>query len=186
VYDVTVLPSSAAAGQAGAAIGRALPGEAIRARATPDGIELSGRVASPADAIDVADFKKFLQLLAPFAPHVADELWSMFGEKKSIHISGWPTYDAKKLVSETMTIVVQVNSKNKAELAVARDASADDIKALALGEERVVAAGSVTSRRRVVMPSPRPAARSSGPGFRPWPRPLPFIQLVNAWGGVHL
>lgn len=50
VYDVTVLPSSAAASQAGAAIGRALPGDSIRTRAVPDGVELSGSVATPADA----------------------------------------------------------------------------------------------------------------------------------------
>ncbi len=50
VYEVTVLPSSATANQAGAAIGRVLPGEAIRTRAAPDGMELSGHVATAADA----------------------------------------------------------------------------------------------------------------------------------------
>jgi pilus assembly protein CpaC len=50
VYDVMVLPSSAAATQAGSAIGEALPDQAVRARAAPDGVELTGKVATPADA----------------------------------------------------------------------------------------------------------------------------------------
>jgi pilus assembly protein CpaC len=50
VYEVTVLPSSATANQAGAAINRALPGDMVRARGAPEGVELSGRVSSPADA----------------------------------------------------------------------------------------------------------------------------------------
>jgi pilus assembly protein CpaC len=50
VYDVTVLPSSSQAAQAGAAIGRTQPGEAIHAKGVPDGVELSGHVATPADA----------------------------------------------------------------------------------------------------------------------------------------
>lgn len=55
VYEVRVLPSSAAASQAAAAIGRALPGQAVRARATLDGVELSGQVATPADAERAVD-----------------------------------------------------------------------------------------------------------------------------------
>jgi pilus assembly protein CpaC len=58
VYEVTVLPSSAQAAVAGAAIGRALPGEPIHARATPDGVELSGQVATPADAEHAAAMAK--------------------------------------------------------------------------------------------------------------------------------
>ncbi len=55
VYEVRVLPSSAAASQAAAAIGRALPGQAVRAQATSDGVELSGQVATPADAERAVD-----------------------------------------------------------------------------------------------------------------------------------
>jgi leucyl-tRNA synthetase len=89
--------------------------------------------------VAVSDFEKFLQLLAPFAPHVAEELWYELGGKKSIHVSGWPSYDADKLVSQEVTIVVQVNSKNRGEITVSRDTSEHEVKALALAEEKVVA-----------------------------------------------
>jgi pilus assembly protein CpaC len=58
IYDVNVVPSSSAAGLAGGAIGRALPGEAVRTRPTADGVELSGRVATPADAERAASTAK--------------------------------------------------------------------------------------------------------------------------------
>lgn len=52
-----------------------------------------------------------LQLLAPFAPHVTEELWEQLGETKSIHLSEWPRFDATKLISNSVTLVVQVNGK---------------------------------------------------------------------------
>lgn len=52
-----------------------------------------------------------LKMLAPFAPHITDELWSRLGNNDSIHISNWPVYEAGKIVSDTVTIAVQVNGK---------------------------------------------------------------------------
>lgn len=73
-------------------------------------------------------YEIFLKLLAPFAPHVTDELWSMMGNnktgKKSIHLASWPTYDASKLQSSTFKIVVQINSKVRATLTVSDDTEA--------------------------------------------------------------
>ena len=86
------------------------------------------------------DFKLFLRLLAPFAPHVAEELWHELGEKKSIHLSGWPSYDETKLQSDMMTVMIQVNSKNRAEVLVVRDITEEEITAFALSLERVQAA----------------------------------------------
>ncbi len=57
-----------------------------------------------------------LQLLAPFAPHIAEELWQEIGQKGSIHMTDWPKWDDKYLVSDEMTIVVQVNGKLRATL----------------------------------------------------------------------
>ncbi len=90
-----------------------------------------------AEHLSVADMKKFLQILAPFAPHVSEELWLLLGEKKSINHSGWPGYDPKKLESETMTIVIQVNGKVRADISVARTMGQRDIEMLALGHEKV-------------------------------------------------
>lgn len=70
-------------------------------------------------------YETFLKLLAPFAPHVTDELWSMMGNnktgKKSIHLAPWPTYDANKLQSNTFKIVVQINSKMRAVMTTTND-----------------------------------------------------------------
>ena len=93
-----------------------------------------------AEAVDARDFKKFLQLLAPFAPHVAEELWHELGEKKSIHLSGWPAYDESKLQSDMVTVMIQVNSKNRAEVLVVRDITEEEITQFALSLERVQAA----------------------------------------------
>ncbi len=103
-----------------------------------------------ADAVAAADYKKFLQLLAPFAPHMTEELWKTLGEKKSIHLSGWPSYDPAQLESETITIVVQVNSKNKAELSVPRSMAEGEIKALALADGKVAAALAGKEPKKVI------------------------------------
>jgi leucyl-tRNA synthetase len=60
-----------------------------------------------------------LQLVAPFAPHVAEELWQQMGHGESIHTSQWPEYDEDLLIEETMTIVVQINGKLRAQLDIA-------------------------------------------------------------------
>ena len=86
-------------------------------------------------SISLGDFKKFIQILAPFAPHVADELWHELGEKESVHLSEWPKYDASKIVEDEMTIVIQVNSKVRGEIIVSADTSEDEIKSLAQAHE---------------------------------------------------
>jgi leucyl-tRNA synthetase len=62
-------------------------------------------------SIDRGQYEILLQLLAPFAPHVTQELWNVLGNKKTIHISKWPEYDANLIVDSKVTIVVQVNGK---------------------------------------------------------------------------
>ncbi len=84
-----------------------------------------------AEVIALSDFKLFLQILAPFAPHVTEELWRSFGEKKSIHVSGWPKWNPKLLVESEVTIAVQVNGKVRGEMTVAVDALEADVLAMA-------------------------------------------------------
>ena len=69
-----------------------------------------------APAVNRASILAFLQLLAPFAPHFAEELWARLGETGSILDAAWPKYDPAKLVSDEVKIVVQVNGKKRAEL----------------------------------------------------------------------
>ena len=98
--------------------------------------------------IALDDFKNFLKILAPFAPHFTEELWRSFGEKKSIHIAKWPKFDPKKLVSDKMKIMIAVNGKTKSEMMVSRTASEDTIKALASSDEALIKAlgGVIPSR----------------------------------------
>lgn len=83
--------------------------------------------------INKEDFKKFLQLLAPFAPHMTEELWQELGEKKSIHLSGWPKYDPKLLIEDTVTVVVQVNGKLRGTLSLPKDTT--EAQAVLLAKE---------------------------------------------------
>ena len=102
------------------------------------------------DVVQKEDYKAFLQLLAPFAPHVTEELWRAGGGKGSVGLSPWPAYDPKKLVSDTMTIMIQVNGKLRGEIKVSRNAKEDDIKALALAEDRVQATLNGANPQRVI------------------------------------
>jgi leucyl-tRNA synthetase len=81
--------------------------------------------------------KSLLQLLAPFAPHIAEELWHQLGHEDSIHVNHWPELDEQYLVLDTMKLAVQVNGKVRAEIEVASDASESDIKSLASTQENV-------------------------------------------------
>ena len=60
----------------------------------------------------------FLKLLAPFAPHIAEELWENAGNKRSIHTEKWPAYDASKLRDATARIAIQINGKTRGEAEV--------------------------------------------------------------------
>jgi leucyl-tRNA synthetase len=73
-----------------------------------------------------------VQLVAPFAPHLAEQCWEFFGHTGSIFDAGWPTFDPALLVSDTLTIAVQVNGKTRGTVQVARDAQQADVYAAAL------------------------------------------------------
>lgn len=62
-----------------------------------------------------------VQLMAPFAPHIAEELWLELGNEGSVHVSPWPRYDEQYLVSDTVTIAVQVNGKLRATVELPAD-----------------------------------------------------------------
>ena len=81
--------------------------------------------------------KNFLLILAPFAPHMTEELWENIGEKPSIHRREWPKYDLELIKEEEITIVVQVNGKLRDNIIVASDASEDEIKKLASSSAKV-------------------------------------------------
>jgi leucyl-tRNA synthetase len=73
-------------------------------------------------SIGKRQWESFLKLLAPFAPHVADELWQMIGHKRSIHTESWPQYAEAFLKDEQVTVAVQINGKTRGEVTIATDA----------------------------------------------------------------
>jgi leucyl-tRNA synthetase len=83
--------------------------------------------------------ESLLQLLAPFAPHMTEELWRQLDHEDSIHTSEWPKYDEKYLVSETVTVVVQVNGKVRAQIEMPTDADETAVTDAAKANEKVQA-----------------------------------------------
>jgi len=86
-----------------------------------------------ADGVDRKTWETFLTLLAPFAPHITEELWERLGHTKSIFLQPWPSYDATLLETAEVSLVVQVNGKVRATLTVPAGLSQD--KAEQLGRE---------------------------------------------------
>lgn len=81
--------------------------------------------------------ESLLQLLAPFAPHMTEELWQQLGHDDTIHIDHWPKWDNKYLQTDVMTIIVQVNGKLRAKLEIPVGTDEDEIKKQALENDNV-------------------------------------------------
>ncbi len=88
--------------------------------------------------LSTLDFITFLKLLAPFAPHITEELWSGLGQKGSIHVSAWPAWDEGAIIESEIKIIIQVNGKLRGEMIVPASASEEEVKALALAQDFVL------------------------------------------------
>ncbi|MCB9798977.1 class I tRNA ligase family protein [Candidatus Nomurabacteria bacterium] len=84
------------------------------------------------DAISQQHFEMLLKMLAPYAPHITEELWEQLGHNDSITTQPWPVYDESKLVDDMITLVVQVNGKVRANMEVSADIDEETAKASAL------------------------------------------------------
>ena len=92
--------------------------------------------------IDMSDEWRFAlesltQILAPFAPHITEELWREMGYNDTVHVGHWPKWDEKYLKSDTMTIIVQVNGKLRAKLELPSDMDKQGVEEAALADENV-------------------------------------------------
>ena len=83
------------------------------------------------------EVRPVVQLVSPFAPHVAEELWEMLGAKQSVFDSGWPTFDPSMLESDTIELVVQVSGKTRGKLVVSKTITADEALAAARAEPSI-------------------------------------------------
>ena len=82
--------------------------------------------------------QSFVQLLAPFAPHITEEIWARMGHSQSITDAPWPKHDPAMLAKDEVNLVLQVNGRMRGEVKVAKDLSQQDALALAKAHPRVV------------------------------------------------
>jgi leucyl-tRNA synthetase len=87
--------------------------------------------------ITLKTFKTLAILISPFAPHLAEEINLKLGNHKSIFTSKWPEFDVKLIEDAVLTIAIQVDGKLRGTIDIAKDASEDDVKKLALTVESV-------------------------------------------------
>jgi leucyl-tRNA synthetase len=76
-------------------------------------------------------------LMAPFVPHITEELWQRMGNKIPLSQTGWPEYDRNAIVDEELLVVVQVNGKLRSKITVTAGTGEEELKVLALADEKV-------------------------------------------------
>ncbi|HXA79934.1 MAG TPA: class I tRNA ligase family protein, partial [Opitutaceae bacterium] len=124
--------------------------EALRLNTAISQMMIFTNALQKAPQVSRATMLAFLQLLAPFAPHIAEELWERLGEKPSIQQAPWPKFDAAKFASAEITLVVQVNGKHRAELSVPAGLPQSEAVRLASDHPRVTPFLADKTVRRVI------------------------------------
>ena len=113
------------------------------------------RLGSVSEAVWREAVESLLKLLAPIAPHVTEELWSVAGNDGSIHLQSWPEADAAVARDETVTMVIQVNGKVRDRMEVDAGISEEDAEAAALASERIATWTEGKAVRKVIARPPR-------------------------------
>jgi len=98
-----------------------------------------------------AVIEKFVLILAPFAPHIAEELWEKLGHTNSLAYEPWPEYDKELIKEKEIELAVQVNGKIKDRIVVSAEADEEQIKQKALASEKVVAALAGKEPKKVIV-----------------------------------
>jgi leucyl-tRNA synthetase len=89
------------------------------------------------DKYSKEQYSILVRLLAPFAPHVAEELWTLLKNKGSVHQASWPTFDPKKLLGSTVRMTIQVNGKVRGTMDVQLDITDEDVKNMAINKDEI-------------------------------------------------
>ena len=92
-------------------------------------------IAKKEGGVDRDTLDTLAVLLAPFAPHVAEELWEAMGNKESVFRAGWPKYDAEAMKDDEIEIPVQINGKTRAVIKISAEATKEE--AIAAGKEAI-------------------------------------------------
>jgi leucyl-tRNA synthetase len=101
--------------------------------------------------IGIDNMKIYIQLLAPFAPHLTEELWEIIGETNTVHKSKWPIYDDNKLVQSQLDYQIHINGKMRDIITVSSSSTEEEVQTQALRSEKVrhILAGN-TSKKIIV------------------------------------
>jgi leucyl-tRNA synthetase len=81
--------------------------------------------------------ERLVLVLSPFAPHIAEELWQRLGHPDSLSHAPWPAWDPALVLEDTVTVAIQVNGKLRATLDLPRDLGPDQVREIALADERI-------------------------------------------------
>ncbi len=111
--------------------------EGFRFNTAVSALMILANAFAKAGRVPQEDWELFLKMLSPFAPHLADELWSRLGYGTFLIQEPWPTTDASLLVEDEVTVVVQVNGKHRDSLVVPADIDEETLKARAIASEKV-------------------------------------------------
>ena len=96
---------------------------------------LSSSLAETSRPVRAEAVSALIRLLAPFAPHLAEEFWSSLGGPDSVHIQPWPVHDPAALVQDSVNLVIQVKGKVRGSISVPADSSKEQLEALALASD---------------------------------------------------
>ena len=95
--------------------------------------------------------EKFVRILAPFSPHIAEELWSRLGHKETLAYEPWPQYDKELIKEKELELAVQINGKVREKIVVSAEASEEDIKQMALRCGKIIAALDGKQPKKVIV-----------------------------------
>lgn len=106
--------------------------------------------ANKVDALPITYIEGFVQLLAPIAPHMTEEIWKKLGHTVSVTKAAWPIYDEKFLVEDEVEVVFQVNGKVKSRSSVPAAATKEELTEIAMADEKVKEAIAGKQVRKVI------------------------------------
>jgi leucyl-tRNA synthetase len=95
--------------------------------------------------------ERFVQILAPFAPHIAEELWERLGHSDTLAYEQWPTYDPELIKEKEIELAVQVNGKIRDRIVVSADADEEQIKQKALANNKVAATMAGKEAKKIIV-----------------------------------
>jgi len=107
---------------------------------------LNKQTVRPKSAVE-----KFILVLSPFAPHVAEECWKKLGHDESLAYHSWPDYDSELVKEKEIELAVQIKGKIKDRIVVAADATEEQIKEKALSSEKVIAAMAGSEPKKIIV-----------------------------------